>query len=238
MVENVLEISNLTIGYSKPLVKNINCFLTKGEFVVLFGANGAGKSTLVKTILQHQPSLSGNVTLNKTPLDLYSNLTLAKQIAIVSTNTQFDLSLTVYDILALGRIPYLNLLGKLKENDISIINKYIETLELTKLINQLFYSLSDGQKQKVLIARALIQNTPLIILDEPTVHLDVKNRMLIFKLLKKITKEVNKTVICATHEIDFALKNSTNVWLIDKDKNFISDSSMNVNTEKIYSKLF
>lgn len=238
MAKNVLEISNLSIGYSKSLVKNINCSLKEGEFVVLFGANGAGKSTFVKTILQLQAPLLGEIKLNNNKLETYSNFETSKQIAIVSTNTQFDLNLTVYDTLALGRIPYLNLLGKLRAEDSSIIKKYIRLLALSELTNQPFHELSDGQKQKVLIARALIQDTPLIILDEPTAHLDVKNRMLIFELLNNIAITEKKAIVCATHEIDIALKYSTTVWLMDKSQNFILNSSNNFTTDTVYSNLF
>lgn len=238
MANKLLDISNLSIGYIKPIVKNINCSLDKGEFAVLLGANGSGKSTFIKSILQYQAYLTGSIKLNDIQLNSFSNLNLAKKIAIVSTDTQFDLNLTVYDILAIGRIPYLSIFGKLKEKDLAIINKYIEALDLMLLLNQLFHQLSDGQKQKVLIARALIQDTPLIILDEPTAHLDVKNRMLIFNLLKKIAADEHKSIICATHEIDFALKNSTSVWLIDKHQNFITNKSNKFNTDMVYCNLF
>ena len=238
MNNKVLDITNLSIGYSLPIVREINCSVRKGEFVVLFGANGAGKSTFIKTILQQQARFTGEIKLNNSKLSSYSSLELAKEIAIVSTTTQFDLNLTVYDLLALGRIPYLNLFGKLNENDKKCIDKYITLLDLKHLLAQAFHTLSDGQKQKVLIARALIQDTPIIILDEPTAHLDVKNRMMIFKLLNEIATQQEKAIVCATHEIDFALKYCTSVWLIDKHQNFITDDASKFNTDTVYCNLF
>ncbi len=176
--------------------------------------------------------------LHKKTISKFSHSEIAKEISIVSTNNNFDASLTVKDVLNLGRIPYLNFFAKLKEDDKQIVEKYIKLLELESLIGVHFNQLSDGQKQKVLIARALIQDTSIIILDEPTAHLDVKNRMLIFSLLKEIATSEHKAIICATHEIDIALKFATNVWLIDKHQNFIEDSSQKFNSDTVYCNLF
>lgn len=238
MEHKVLEILNLDIGYSKPLVSNINATLNQGEFIVLLGSNGAGKSTFLKTLTKKVTKLEGQIKLDNNKLSNYSNQQLSQKIAIVSTNQQFDLNLTVSDILALGRIPYLNLLGKLMSKDIAVINKHTNSLDIADLLKKYFYQLSDGQKQKVLIARALIQETPIIILDEPTAHLDIKNRFFIFELLNKIAVKEQKSIICATHEIDIALKYSTKAWLIDKNRNLLTIDPKNTNTDKVYTMLF
>lgn len=238
MDDNILKIEDLAIGYHSILVEQINANVKPGDFIVLFGANGAGKSTFFKTILQQIPKQQGSILLSKQDLTGYSNTSLAKKIAIVNTNKHFDLNLKVYDILALGRIPYLNIFGKLNNLDKEIINKYIKELNLEKIISSYFYKLSDGQKQKVLVARALIQNASLIILDEPTAHLDIKNRLSIFDLLKNIAEKEQKAIICASHEIDIALKYASKVWIIDKHRNFISDSANKFNTNTIYCNLF
>lgn len=233
-----MEILNLDIGYSKPLVTNINATLNQGEFIVLLGSNGAGKSTFLKTLTKKVTKLEGQIKLDNNKLSNYSNQQLSQKIAIVSTNQQFDLNLTVSDILALGRIPYLNLLGKLMSKDIAVINKHTNSLDIADLLKKYFHQLSDGQKQKVLIARALIQETPIIILDEPTAHLDIKNRFFIFELLNKIAVKEQKSIICATHEIDIALKYSTKAWLIDKNRNLLTIDPKNTNTDKVYTMLF
>jgi len=234
----ILELKEISTGYQNAILTGVNTVLHAGELVILLGANGAGKSTLIKTITQQVDSLEGLIELNGKNILNFSHSAMAKEVSIVSTNNHFDASLRVKDILSLGRIPYLNFFAKLKEEDHKIISKYVKLLQLESLIENYFNQLSDGQKQKVLIARALIQNTPIIILDEPTAHLDVRNRMLIFSLLKKIAKSENKAIICATHEIDIALKYASSVWLIDKHKNFIEDSANKFNSETVYCNLF
>lgn len=238
MDNNILNIENLTIGYSSSLMDNITCDVYAGDFIVLFGANGAGKSTLFKTILQQLSKIEGKLHLNQVDISNYSNQAISKKIAVVNTNKHFDLNLSVYDILALGRIPYLNIFGKLSKTDKNIIKQYVKELDIQDIIHSNFYQLSDGQKQKVLVARALIQDTDLIILDEPTAHLDIKNRITIFKLLQKIATQKQKAIICASHEIDIALKYASKVWLIDKHRNFITDSSKKFNSDTVYCNLF
>jgi len=235
---SVLVLNKLSVGYRQAILQNINTELVEQEFVILLGANGVGKSTLLKTILNHLPAINGEVILLGKEVRLYSNLEMAKKVAIVTTQKQFDYTLHVKDVLELGRIPYLNFFAKLTNTDKDIIEKYIEKFTLSALLHQKFSKLSDGQKQKVLIARALIQNTPVIILDEPTVHLDVKNRMQTFELLKNVALEENKTIICATHEIDIALRYATKVWLIDKHQNFIIDDANKFNSDTVYCNLF
>lgn len=238
MDNSILNIENLTIGYSSSLMDNITCDAYAGDFIVLFGANGAGKSTLFKTILQQLSKIEGKLHLNQVDISNYSNQAISKKIAVVNTNKHFDLNLSVYDILALGRIPYLNIFGKLSKTDKNIIKQYVKELDIQDIIHSNFYQLSDGQKQKVLVARALIQDTDLIILDEPTAHLDIKNRITIFKLLQKIATQKQKAIICASHEIDIALKYASKVWLIDKHRNFITDSSKKFNSDTVYCNLF
>ncbi|MCT4583163.1 MAG: ABC transporter ATP-binding protein [Flavobacteriales bacterium] len=238
MDSQLLKINELAVGYTSTIISKINAVVKAGDFITLFGANGAGKSTLLKTILQQLPPKSGQLLLNQKNITEYSNTALAKNIAIVNTNKNFDLNLTVYDILALGRIPYLNLFGKLTQQDQEIIEKYIQELALNAIVDNYFYQLSDGQKQKVLVARALIQDTDLIILDEPTAHLDIKNRITIFQLLQNIAHKKQKAIICVSHEIDIALKYASKVWLIDKHHNFITDTPDKFNTDTIYCNLF
>ena len=202
------------------------------------GANGSGKSTLLKSIVGEIPLQSGEVLLFDKQVSAYSAQEKAQTIAIVTTERNFNPYLTVWDVLVLGRIPYLNLFAQLKEEDVQIIESYVSLLGIEGWLKMKFHQLSDGQKQKVLIARAFIQDADLILLDEPTAHLDVKNRVEVFSLLQKLSKEKDKAIICATHEINIALDYSDRTWMIDKHSNFIDDKSSKFNQDIVYCNLF
>ena len=186
----ILTTSNLSVGYSSKKVtntiaSNINLTLKKGELIALIGANGIGKSTLLRTLIGIQPPLSGNVILNGKNISDYNSISFAQNLSIVLTEKLPPSNLTVFEIIALSRQPYTNWLGKLSENDISKINEAMELTQINSLADKKHYEISDGQLQTVLVARALAQDTPLIILDEPTTHLDLLHKVSLFKLLKK-----------------------------------------------------
>ncbi len=202
------------------------------------GANGAGKSTLLKSIMGELPLQSGEVLLFDKKISQFSAQEKAQVVAIVTTERNFNPYLTVWDVLSIGRMPYLNFFAELRQEDIQIIESYVSLLGIGDWLQNKFNQLSDGQKQKVLIARAFIQDSDLIVLDEPTAHLDVKNRVEVFSLLQKLSKDKNKAIICATHEINIALDYSDRTWLIDKHANFIDDSSSKFNQEIVYCNLF
>lgn len=238
MDNTLLHIDSLGIGYKQPLVSNIEVKLNVGDFCVLLGANGTGKSTLINTIRGTLTPKGGRVLFNKKSIVAIPDKELAKIISVVSTYTHFAPELTVYDIVSYGRTPYIGIFSRLSETDINIIKKYISKLEIESLIENKFNQLSDGQKQRVMICRALVQDTPLILLDEPTAHLDVENRVKIFELLKQICSEENKTVICSTHEIENALSYSNKVWMIDKQGHFESDSTSELEKDTVLKRLF
>ena len=195
----ILKTKDLTIGYTAKKAKtviasNINIELRKGELVGLIGANGIGKSTLLRTLTNVQHKLDGSVTINNTSLENYSNINLAKVLSLVLTESLGSKNLTVFELVALGRQPYTNWVGNLTHEDFQIINQCLLQTHIDDLKHKKCYELSDGQLQKVMITRALAQDTDLIILDEPTTHLDMYHKAYILKLLQKLAKETNKTI--------------------------------------------
>lgn len=208
MNDQKMVITNLNIGYGgKPLIANLNVVFESKKMYVILGNNGVGKSTFLKSILGQIPIMSGNILMNGQSIQNYSTIEKAKKIAYVPSKTNYVSGILVKDVLHFGRIPYLSFLGKTNTQDKAIIKRIISLLNIEDLLDQKFEQLSDGQQQKVRIARVLIQDTPIIVLDEPTSHLDLGQKNIIFSLLHQLAKN-GKTIICATHDIhsviDFA----------------------------------
>ena len=199
-----IELKNVSIGYDKPVQEKLYLSFRQGSFVALIGRNGKGKTTLLKTLVGFISKLKGEILINEKSLEEISNVDLSKQVALVLTDRDFDSNLYVRDVLALGRTPYLGLSFKLTDNDNQVINRVVEQTKIEQFVNRKLSDLSDGEKQKVLLARALVQETDIIVLDEPTAHLDNPNRHELFTFLKQLTHEQNKTIILSTHEIDLA----------------------------------
>jgi len=224
MQKNILNIQGLSIGYpkakrsNKVVAQNLNLNLNAGEFVCLLGANGTGKSTLMRTIAGVQPALSGEVLLENQPIKKLKTSHIAQKLSLVLTDNITVGNLSVYTLVSLGRTPYTGWLGKLTQKDIHIVEKALEATETTSYIHRNIDQLSDGEKQKVMIARALAQDTPLILLDEPTAHLDLPNRVMIFKLLRKLAKDEHKAILLTSHELDLALQAADKIWLMQKQE--------------------
>lgn len=238
----ILTTSNLCVGYSskkeiKTIASNINLTLKKGELIALIGANGIGKSTLLRTLIGIQPPLSGAVILNGKNILDYDSISFAQNLSIVLTEKLPPSILTVFEIIALGRQPYTNWLGNLSDNDISKINEAMELTQITSLANKKHYEISDGQLQNVLVARALAQDTPLIILDEPTTHLDLLHKVSLFKLLKKLAKDTNKCILFSTHDIDMAIQISDEM-IIMTENNVVQDQPCNFISKGNFDTLF
>ena len=191
--------------------------LYEGELVGLVGANGIGKSTLLRTLSKVQPPLHGKVILSEKELSSYKSIELAAQLSIVLTEQIASKNLTVQELVALGRQPYTNWVGKMIEEDIEKVKKAIEVTHINELVSKRCYELSDGQLQKALIARAIAQDTPFIMLDEPTTHLDIYHKAYILKLLKRLAFETKKTILFSTHEIDFAIQLCDKMIVMNKD---------------------
>lgn len=204
-----VEIQNLSLAYAKrntPVMVGVNLSFETGKTYAFLGENGVGKSTLLKAIAGLVPNEEGDILLNDKPLKEWSSNELSKQVAIVLTDSINHSMLSVFDFVAYGRYPFTNWLGKLRKRDIELIEESIALCNASHLSNKSLNNLSDGERQKVMIARAIAQETPIIILDEPTTHLDIRNAKAIFKLLKLLSTKMNKTVLFSTHQLSSALE--------------------------------
>ena len=172
----------------------------------IVGVNGIGKSTLLRTLGKVQPKLSGTIVLGNKDLKSYSTMELASTVSVVLTESLASKNLTVLELIALGRQPYTNWIGKLSATDKNKIQEAILMVDLDELKNKKCYELSDGQLQRVMIARALAQDTSIILLDEPTSHLDLHHKVQILKLLKSIAHKTQKTILFTSHEIEMAIQ--------------------------------
>ncbi len=240
--KNTITTSNLSIGYKskstfKVIAKDLNLNLAEGKLIALIGANGVGKSTLLRTITGIQSPLSGKVFLNKKNIHDLSTLDLAKSLSVVLTEKIPQSNLSVWELVALGRQPYTNWIGKLSNHDHEKINQAIALTKIERLISKKHFEISDGQLQIVLIARALAQDTPLIILDEPTTHLDLLHKVALFKLLKKLTQETKKCILFSTHDIDMAIQLSDEI-IIMTPEHTDQDEPCNLIKKGSFQKLF
>lgn len=238
----ILQTKNLSIGYTSKkevltIASDINISLLKGKLITLIGGNGIGKSTLLRTITAIQIPISGEVTLNNKDIFSIENSVLAQQQSLVLTDKLPSSNLTVWELIALGRQPYTNWIGNLSDEDYSKINIAIQLTNIEHLSEKKYFEISDGQLQKVLIARALAQDTDLIILDEPTTHLDLFHKVSVFKLLQKLAHETNKCILFSTHDIDLAIQLSDEMIVMTKEKT-IQDQPCNLIEKGIFDTLF
>lgn len=238
----ILKTENLTIGYSNKksqiiVASNINIELHQGELVGLVGANGIGKSTLLRTITKVQKPLSGHVFINAKELIKFNSNELAKALSLVLTEQVVSKNLSVFELVALGRQPYTNWVGKLTNQDMTIVNNALTQTNIEDLKQKKCYELSDGQLQKVMIARALAQDTNLIVLDEPTTHLDMYHKAYVLKLLQSLVKNTNKTILFSSHEIDLAIQLCNKLIVMTDDK-VIIDSPCNLIEKGEFNTLF
>ncbi len=208
-----LKIENLHLAYAdKSVVKNVKLTANEGDFIALIGKNGSGKSTFLKSLSGILAPISGNIHLDKLDITNIPQREIAKYVSIVLTDNILP-SLSVWEFVSLGRQRFTNLFDHLNQKDKIAIEQVLEKLKLTNFKKRLIHNLSDGEKQKVLIARALVQDTPLLLLDEPTSHLDLENKVMVFEILKSISKEQNKMVIFSTHDINLVLPKTNKIWL-------------------------
>jgi iron complex transport system ATP-binding protein len=225
-MNSILNIKNLSIGYTSKkqeliIAKDINVQLNQPKFIAILGKNGIGKSTLLRTISKVQLALGGEIFIDNKNITTYNSVELSKKISVVLTERIPPSNLTVYELIALGRQVYTNWIGTLTGYDKSMIDKAIDQVKINNLKNQKVDELSDGQYQKVMIARALAQDTSLILLDEPTAHLDIVNKAEVFKLLKELVKTQQKTILISSHELQLAIQLADDLWLMS-DKEFVS----------------
>jgi iron complex transport system ATP-binding protein len=215
----ILTAENLTLGYKKgriikKVAEKIDFRLRKGKLTCLLGPNGVGKSTLIKTIMGQLLPLEGKILINDKSVQQIENKEISKIIAVVLTEKINSGTLNVRQLVELGRIPHTGWLGKLSEKDQAKVNEAIEVTNIQYLAQVQLSELSDGQLQKAMIARALAQDGEILILDEPTAHLDLVNRFEIMHLLRRIAKEENKAVLVVTHDLEIAIETADEFWLM------------------------
>jgi iron complex transport system ATP-binding protein len=215
---NVLQTENLTIGYpARTVAENLNLSLHEGELVCLIGPNGAGKSTLMRTLAGMQPPLEGVARLGGDVVHTLAAVELAKRLSIVLTERVNVGQLTAYGLVALGRHPYTDWSGRLSKDDESVVRWAIEAVGAKALAHRYLDELSDGERQKIMIARALAQEPQVMILDEPTAFLDLPRRVEIMQLLRRLTRDHQQAVLLSTHDLDLALRTADTIWLMSSD---------------------
>ncbi|MEL6976061.1 MAG: ABC transporter ATP-binding protein [Bacteroidota bacterium] len=216
MAKTILSVASLSIGYgSKTILANLDFSVPAGRFVGVVGVNGVGKSTLMRTLGGFQMALAGEILLDGQSIQAIAPNPLAKLRSVVLTEQGVAQNLTVQELITLGRYPYTNWWGKLNKDDHQQILKSLERLELIHLKDRKFHELSDGQRQRVWLARALAQQTPVIFLDEPTTHLDLYHKIQILKMLQNISHNEDKSILFTTHEINMALQLCDYILLLD-----------------------
>ncbi len=216
-----LQANELSVGYNgknPPLHSNINISLKEGEFICLLGPNGAGKSTLIKTLSGFLKPMSGNVLYEDTPLDELPESQRAKMVSVVLTDKLQVPNLTVFELVSLGRTPYTGFFGRLSKDDVDIVYYAIEEVGLAEFAHKNIDKMSDGERQKAMIAKALVQQTPFIILDEPTAFLDLPAKLEIMQLLRRLSKEKGRGILLSTHDLEIALQIADKIWLLAQGK--------------------
>jgi iron complex transport system ATP-binding protein len=220
----VLATHNLTIGYCSPrqpdaiVATDLNLSLKAGELVCLLGPNGAGKSTLMRTVAGMQPSLAGSVTLAGTDLTTLSPRDLAANLSVVLTDRPNLGLLNGYALVALGRHPYTDWTGRLSPHDEAVIQWAVAAVGATDIAARPVMELSDGQRQKFMVARALAQESALVLLDEPTAYLDLPRRAEIMHLLRHLAADTGRAILLSTHDLDLALRSADTLWLLSDGK--------------------
>ena len=219
--------NNLTIGYDQKVVqRGLSFSLYQGEMVCMLGPNGCGKSTLLRTLAGLQPALEGEIG------------NLKNKIALVLTERLSLENTTVHDVVAMGRYPYTSFLGGLSVIDEQVIEQSLAEVGLSGTTHSFFNDHSDGEKQRTLIAKALAQESAIILLDEPTAHLDLPNRIRILQLLRRVAREQHKTILISTHELDLAIKLSDRIMLMTPQQGIQVDTPANLREQDAFTLAF
>lgn len=207
----MIRLDNISLSYgSRTILRDVSLHLDKGEFCALVGRNGAGKSTLLRALTSNN-----NTLLEGTPIGKLSPEKMAQKVAIVTTERIRIENLSVEDLVAMGRAPYTNWVGHLQDIDREIVSKAIEAVGMSDFAKRDSSSLSDGELQRAMIARAIAQQTPIILLDEPTAFLDIPTRFEVCRLLADLAHKEGKTILFSTHDLDSAMPVCDSVAIID-----------------------
>ncbi len=222
MMKSILRTDNLTIGYKKNnathmVADGVNASLRNGELVCLLGPNGAGKSTLLRTVAGMQRPLHGTVFLGAANIHKLDARTLARQVSVVLTERVQVGLLTAYALVALGRHPYTSWTGQLTAVDEAVVQGALTAVSAAHLAPRFVHELSDGERQKVMIARALAQEPQVMLLDEPTAFLDLPRRVEIMGILRRLAHEQDRAILLSTHDLDLALRMADTIWLMPEN---------------------
>lgn len=222
-MKETIRIQNLSIGYVgnnnvNVVAKNITATIFSGELTCLLGANGVGKSTLLRTLSAFQPKLEGEIYIEGKEISEFNDKQLSHVISVVLTEKPDIRNMTVEELVGLGRSPYTGFWGTLTQEDKKVVNHSIHLVGIDELQDRMIQTLSDGERQKVMIAKALAQETPVIYLDEPTAFLDYPSKVEMMQLLFKLSRETDKTIFLSTHDLELALQIADKLWLMDKQK--------------------
>ncbi|GHT77300.1 iron(III) ABC transporter ATP-binding protein [Bacteroidia bacterium] len=238
-----IEIRNLSIGYKNRnredrIADNLHSTLYSGELTCLLGANGIGKSTLLRTLAGIQPSLSGEIRLKNKPVSDYSSHELAKIIGLVLTEKVDVRDMSVTELIGLGRSPHTGFWGTISRKDKKIIDEAMRQVNITALAQRSIHALSDGERQKTMIAKVLAQQTPVIFLDEPTAFLDFPSKVEIMQLLHRLSRETGKTIFLSTHDLDLSLQMADKLWLMDKNRGITVGTPDNLSENGVLENFF
>lgn len=240
-----IKIKDLDTGYkgkskTHVITRGINASIDSGELTCLLGANGAGKSTLLHTLSGFLPKISGTIKIMDKEIADYSERSLAKVISVVLTEKCALRNMKVTEMVGLGRSPYTGFWGTLDNEDKKIVDDAIDCIGINELKDRMMHTLSDGEKQKVMIAKALAQETPVIFLDEPTAFLDYPSKVEMMQLLHRLSREKDKTIFMSTHDLELALQIADKVWMIDRDNGITigtpEDLSLNGTLSRYFSR--
>ena len=215
----MIQIHDLTIGYreknrEKVVSAHIHADIERGELTCLLGTNGVGKSTLLRTLSAFQPKLNGSIYINGKELGDYTDKQLARVVSVVLTEKCDIRNLSVTDLIGMGRSPYTGFWGTLRKEDRDVINRAISLIGIEPLAHRMVHTLSDGERQKVMIAKALAQETSIILLDEPTAFLDYPSKVEMMQLLHRLSRQMGKTIFLSTHDLELALQAADCLWLM------------------------
>ena len=219
MENETVKLTDVSIGYRtrhglRTVAAGITATIRRGELTCLLGRNGVGKSTLLRTLAGFQPRLGGSISINGREIDDYSDRQLAQTLGVVLTERPDVQQMTAIEMVAMGRSPYTGFWGRMDKDDERIVAEAIQQVGIGELAHRQVTTLSDGERQKVMIAKALAQQTPIIYLDEPTAFLDYPSKVDTLLLLRRICRESQKTVFLSTHDLELALQVADRLWLM------------------------
>ena len=214
-------LKDLSIGYQtkhgvKMVAEQINGTIRSGELTCLLGANGVGKSTLLRTLSAFQPKMAGEIIIEGRELSTYTDKELSRRIGVVLTEKPDVRNMSVRELVSLGRSPYTGFWGTYSKEDLRVVDEAIALVGIETLSQRMVHTLSDGERQKMMIAKALAQQTPVISLDEPTAFLDYPSKVEVLQLLRRISREAGKIIFLSTHDVELALQLADTIWLMNR----------------------